>query len=262
MPGKGTSISGVLLDLGGVVYVGGTPLPGALEALRRLKEAGVPIRYLTNTTRTPRRAMLSKLRRMGLDVTADELFMPALAARQVLRHEGLSPHLLVHPALLEDFEGDWPGPDEAVVIGDAAEGFTYAAMNAAYRALQGGAAFLALARNRSFQDTDGELSLDAGAFVAALEYATGRVATVLGKPSPDFFAAALESLGLGAAQAVMVGDDAEADVAGAQAAGMRGVLVRTGKYRAGDETRYSPPPDAVAEDIAGAVTWILDRAGG
>lgn len=260
MPEARTAIAGVLLDLGGVVYVGDAPLPGALEAVRRLKDAGLPFRYLTNTTRTPQRAMLAKLHDLGLEAEADELFMPALAARQILERERLSPHLLVHPKLEEDFAGDWQAAGTAVVIGDAAEGFTYGAMNAAFRALQEGAVFLALARNRSFQDADGALSLDAGPFVAALEYASGREARVLGKPSPDFFAAALSTLGLEAAQAVMVGDDVEADVAGAQATGLAGVLVRTGKYRPGDENLISPAPDAVVDDIAAAADWILERA--
>ncbi len=261
MAGARKAITGVLLDLGGVIYVGAEPIAGALEALRRLKAAGVPLRYLTNTTRMPRREILLKLRVIGLEVAPDELFMPALAARQYLERKGLSPHLLVHPALKEDFAGDWGAGGVAVVVGDAAEGFTFAAMNAAFRALMGGARFLALARNRSFLDADGELSIDAGAFVAALEYATGRAATVLGKPSPDFFAAALAGLGCSAEEAVMVGDDVEADVAGAQAAGMTGVLVRTGKYRPGDEDSVSPPPDAVVGDIGAAVDWILARAG-
>ena len=204
--------------------------------------------------------MLAKLHRLGIEAEPDELFMPALAARQVLERERFSPHLLVHPNLEEDFAGDWETSGVAVIVGDAAEGFTYGAMNAAFRALLDGAAFLALARNRSFLDADGALSLDAGGFVSALEYASGRAATVLGKPSPDFFAAALESLGLEAGQAVMVGDDVEADVAGGQAAGMTGVLVRTGKYRPGDEDLISPPPDAVVDDIAQATAWILDRA--
>jgi HAD superfamily hydrolase (TIGR01458 family) len=255
-------IEGVLLDLGGVVYVGGDPLPGAIAALERLKGAGLPVRYLTNTTRTPRAGMLDKLRGLGVPAGADELFMPAIAARRHLEQGGLTPRLLVHAALEEDFAGLAEGGAEAVVIGDAAEGFTYRALNEAFRALGRGAAFLALARNRSFQDDDGALSLDAGPFVAALEYATRREATVLGKPSPDFFAAALDSLGCGAEAAVMIGDDVEADVGGAQAAGIAGVLVRTGKYRAGDEDTIDPPPAAVADDLAGAVDWILQRRSG
>lgn len=257
-------ISGVLLDLGGVVYVGDAPLPGALAAIERLRGAGLGLRFITNTTRTPQRIMLGKLAAMGLEIAPAELFMPAIAARQVLEARGLAAHLLIHPALEEDFEGlPRAGPggeaESAVVVGDAGKGFTYEAMNQAFRALGAGAAFLALARNRSFEDEDHALSLDAGPFVAALEYATGQSATVLGKPSPDFFQAALASLGCAPAQAVMVGDDVEADVGGAQAMGLAGLLVQSGKYRSGDESAIEPPPAALVADLAEAADWILAR---
>lgn len=254
-------IEGVLLDLGGVVYVGDTPLPGALEALERLRDAGLPLRYLTNTTRSPRRKLLAKLRTMGLPAEAAELFMPAVAARHYLEAAGLSPHLLIHPALEEDFAGLPRSGPRAVVLGDAGEGFTYPALNAAFRELERGAAFIALARNRSFQDADGARSLDAGAFVAALEYASQTEATLFGKPAPEFFAAAVDSLGCAPEATVMVGDDVESDVAGALAAGLAGVLVRSGKYREGDETAIEPPPTAVVDDLSAAVDWILARTG-
>lgn len=250
-------IRGVLLDVGGVVYVGSEPLPGAVEAVRRLKDAGLAIRYLTNTTRTPRRGVFGKLHGFGLEVGEEELFMPAIAARHYLEARALTPHLLVHPALEEDFASVPDGKAEAVVIGDAADGFTFAALNACFRKLEQGAAFLALAKNRTFQDADGALSLDVGAFVTALEYASGKTAIVLGKPSPDFFAAALEDLDLTPAEAVMIGDDAEADVAGAMACGLAGILVRTGKYRSGDEASIRPPATVVVDNLAAATDWLL-----
>jgi HAD superfamily hydrolase (TIGR01458 family) len=253
-------IRAVLLDLAGVVYQGEQPLPGAIEAVASLRKAGFGLRFLTNTTRMPRRALLSRLHDMGIVVADDELFAPAQAARAWLTANGLTPHLLVHPALKEDFAGLPASGPEAVVIGDAADGFTYAALNTAFRKLLAGAAFLALARNRSFKDEDGELSLDTGAFVAALEYAAQREAVVLGKPAPEFFHAALASAGCGGKEAVMVGDDVEADVAGALAAGLgTALLVRTGKYRPGDETRVEPCPSDTVADLAAAARWIMER---
>ncbi|HSR70737.1 MAG TPA: hypothetical protein VLL72_00020, partial [Kiloniellales bacterium] len=187
---------GALLDLGGVVYLGDSALPGAVDAVGRLRDAGVAVRFLTNTTRRPRRVLLERLARIGLPAEPEELFMPAIAARRYLADRGLTPRLLIHPNLEEDF-ADLPAGDKpALVVGDAADGFTYAALNDAFRTLEErDAVFLALARNRSFRNDDGRMSLDTGAFVAALEYATGREATVLGKPSADFFAGALASLG-------------------------------------------------------------------
>ena len=255
-------IRAVLLDLAGVVYQGEQPLPGAVEAVARLRDAGLRLRFLTNTTRMPRRELMRRLTEMGVELTGEELFTPAQAARAWLAERRLSPHLLVYPALEEDFAGLPAGEREAVVVGDAAEGFSYAAMNAAFRKLLAGAEFLALARNRSFKDADGALSIDAGAFVLALEYASRREAVLLGKPAPTFFRSALASAGCDAQDAVMVGDDAEADVAGALKTGIgSALLVRTGKYRPGDEQRVAPSPSATVADLGAAARWILDRSG-
>jgi HAD superfamily hydrolase (TIGR01458 family) len=250
----------VLLDLAGVIYDGDRPIPGAIDAVACLRDADFGLRFLTNTTRMPRRELLRRLHGMGLTIADEELFTPAQAARDWLASRKLSPHLLVHPALLEDFAGLPKGEPEAVVVGDAAQGFSYDALNVAFRKLVEGAAFVALARNRSFKDDDGGLSLDTGAFVVALEYASRSEAVLLGKPAPDFFRGALASLGSDGTYAVMVGDDAEADVAGALAAGLgAALLVRTGKYRPGDETKVQPAPSDTVADLTTAVQWILDR---
>ena len=157
-----------------------------------------------------------------------------------------------------EFQDDSDRANRAVVVGDAGEEFRYASLNRAFRELIAGASLIALAKNRSFKDADGKLSLDAGAFVAALEFASQRTALVLGKPAPGFFEAALASMDCPLKHAVMVGDDAEADVAGALRAGLGGaVLVRTGKYRPGDEERFEPPPTVTLESLSAAVDWIL-----
>ncbi len=255
-------IRAVLLDLSGVVYDGDTPIPGAVAAIGRLRAEGLPIRFVSNTTRSPHRAIVAQLASLGVAVGDEELFTPARAAVDWLAREGCVPQLLVHPDLVPEFAGKMFGARKAVVVGDAADAFTYAALNAAFRQLIDGAEFLALAVNRTFKDADGGLSLDAGAFVAALEFAAGKQATVLGKPARNFFHAALAGLDCMPGQAVMVGDDAESDVAGALRAGLGGgLLVRTGKYRAGDESRHAPHPTAVVDDLPGAVDWILRKRG-
>lgn len=252
-------VKGVLLDLGGVVYVGNEPIPGAIDAIGRLRAAGVAIRFLTNTTRSPCRHILQKLAAMGLDVRQDEIFTPAMAARTVIESNGYEPHFLIHPHLREDFANLPSGDKRAVVVGDAGEAFSYQNMNAAFRELEQGAAFFALANNRSFRDDDGGLSLDAGPFVAALSFASRRDPVILGKPSAEFFVAALQSMDCSANEAAMVGDDVESDVGGALAAGIAGVLVQTGKYADGDESRIEPPPSHVAPDLKGAVDWLLNQ---
>jgi HAD superfamily hydrolase (TIGR01458 family) len=257
--GSSAPVRGVLLDLGGVVYVGDTPIGGALSAVARLREAELPLRFVTNTTRRSRRQVIADLQRMGLRISDEELLTPASMARAFLQKHQLSPFLVVHPELVEDFAGLASGHPEAVIIGDAGDCFTYERLNRAYRKITEGAVLLALAMNRNFKDADGELSLDAGPFVAALEYASKRKAVLLGKPSAEFYQLAVASLGSNGDDLVMVGDDAEADVSGAISAGLRGVLVRTGKYRAGDESALPSAPDCIADSLNNAVDWILQR---
>jgi len=244
----------LLLDLGGVFYQGDHLIPGALEALARLRASGPALRFVTNTTRQSRAALQRELAGRGIAIAEDELLTPAAAARDLLLARGLRPLLLIHPGLAPDFAGLDTAEPDAVVVGDAGEHFSYAGLNRAFRLLHAGAPLLALGRNRYFQDRDG-LSLDAGPFVAALEYAAGVRAELLGKPAPALFAAALRATGCPPAAAAMIGDDVEADVNGALAAGLRGVLVRTGKYRPGDEAQLAPG-GALADDIGAAARLL------
>jgi HAD superfamily hydrolase (TIGR01458 family) len=256
------TLRAVLLDIDGVLCVAGTPLPGAIEALARLRRLGLGLRLLTNTTRQTRSAIVRKLQAMGFDVAEHEVITGALAARRLLQQRGLRAHLLVHPDLLPDLAGiDVENPN-AVLVGDAGDGFSYAALNAAMRVLldQPGAALIAIARNRYFRAADG-LCLDAGPFVAALEYATGVQAELTGKPAPTIFHAALDDLHCRPEQALMIGDDLESDVLGAQNIGLRGLLVRTGKYRPADEAAALASADCVADDFQAAVAALLDGSG-
>ncbi|MEZ5774683.1 MAG: TIGR01458 family HAD-type hydrolase [Hyphomicrobiaceae bacterium] len=254
-----SALSGVLVDLDGVVYQKGALIEGAAAALGRLDRAGMPYRFLTNTTSRPRAEILAELDRLGLAVDPAHVFTPAVAARAHLAAEGLDPFLLVAPALKADFSpaATEAGGRPAVVIADAGEDLGYANLNRAFRLIMAGAPLIALAGNRYFLDRDGELSLDVGAFVAALEFASGREALTLGKPAPGFFHAALADMGVQPGEAVMIGDDAEFDVSAAVAAGLAGILVRTGKYRPGAEEGLDPAPSAVADDLAAAVDLVL-----
>jgi HAD superfamily hydrolase (TIGR01458 family) len=251
-------IKGVLLDISGVLCDGYAAMPGAVESVSHLRAAEIPIRFLTNTTRQSKRQLIQQLQSFGISATPDEVFTPVAAARAWLDKNGYAPHLLVHPDLEEDFADCSADGRAAIVLGDAGQRFTYDNMNVAFRELQNGAPFLALARNRVFRDLDGRLSLDAGPFVEALECASGTKARLFGKPSPEFFLAAVASTGCDPADVAMVGDDAESDVAGALSAGVgKGILVRTGKYRYGDENSVEPEPSAVVEDIWAAGCLIL-----
>lgn len=257
-------IRAVLVDIDGVLCTADAALPGSREAMAGLRRSAAGIRFVTNATRRCRADIVRQLRALGFEAAEHEVVTAALAARRMLEARGLRPRLLVHPGLLPDFAGLATEPADAVVVGDAADGFTYEALNAAFRVLAGtpGAPLIAIAMNRYFRAADG-LALDAGPFVAALEYAARVRAEVAGKPSAALFETALADLRVPPEAAVMIGDDVESDVGGARAAGLRAVLVRTGKYRPGDEARGGPAPDAVADDLRRAVEdWLLPRIAG
>jgi len=249
-------IRGVLCDLSGVVYMGNTLIPGAGEALISLRAAGLPLKFVSNVTRMSHQELLRHLSRLGLDLAAADLFTPAQAARRHLEIHNQVAHLLVHPSLLADFVGLTGSDPDVVIVGDAAHSFTYDNLNRAFRVLLEGAPLLALGNNRYFREAEG-FSLDIGPFIKALEYAAKVTAVVLGKPAPEFFHGAVASMGLEPADVVMVGDDAEADVEGALNAGLQGILVRTGKYRGGDEHRISASDALVCDDIGAATDLIL-----
>ena len=249
-------IHGALFDLEGVLYVGSYPLPGSREALLSLRAAGIPMRFITNSTRMTRNAIVNRLARMGLEVPVQHLFTPVVAARNYLIARNLTPHLLVHSDIQGEFADLLGPPPGAVLLGDAGSGFSYEALNQCFRLLLDGLPLLAMGSNRYFREGH-QFSLDIGPFMAALEYAAELEAVVLGKPSPDFFLAAVNSLDLPPQDVIMVGDDAEMDVCGALAAGLCAVLVRTGKYRPGDETRVEPTGGRVFNDLDAVVDYIL-----
>jgi HAD superfamily hydrolase (TIGR01458 family) len=252
MPASLEDVEGLLLDLSGVIYVQDEAVPGAAEALERLRSAGIPIRLVTNTTMRPRRSILERLERLGIEADPAELITPASLAKRRCEEAGYkSVTLVVLDELREDLEGLEEQGDsaDAVIVGDLGNRWDYEVLNRAFRRLMDGAALIALQKNRYWETAEG-LSLDAGPFVAALEYATGLEAEVMGKPSAAFFELALGELGVSADQAAMVGDDVEADVAGAMDAGLGGILVRTGKYREDLVRESGVEPTAIADSIA------------
>jgi HAD superfamily hydrolase (TIGR01458 family) len=252
-------IKGVLLDLSGTIYVGDEVLPRALEAVEKLHAENIPLRYLTNSSRIPGKKILAKLLDMGFSVRAEEIFTAPMAVQAYLREHKLSPWLLAHPAIREEFEEFSGANPDAVVLCDAAEDLSYENLNQAFRILLKGARLLAVGDNRYFKEADG-MSLDAGPFIRALEYAADCEAIVLGKPSPVFFHSAAAQLGCQPGETLMVGDDVFADVNGALKAGMKAALVQTGKYQPGDELKIAAPGACVCGDLLDAVEGVLSVA--
>ena len=246
-----TKVKGFLLDLDGVLIADGNAIPGAVEVIKDLRDRGRSFRIVTNATRSNRAQILRRLADTGFTLDSKDLFTAPYAAAEWLRSNGKSCWILGAEGLVEDFEGveiTDKDPD-CVVMGDLGENFTYEGLNKAFSLVMGGAELLALQKNR-YWERGGELRMDLGGFVAAVEYATGRSARVMGKPSLDYFRLAATGLRLGFHELAMIGDDIHVDIAGAQKVGMQGILVKTGKFRPDLLADSGVTPDGFLGSIA------------
>jgi HAD superfamily hydrolase (TIGR01458 family) len=252
-------VRALLIDLDGVLYVEDEPIASAREAVERLRAAGLALRFVTNTTARSRSHTLQKLRRLSFAVGDEELVTPAaIAVAHCARHALRRAALVMNEEVKRDFAALEEADDaQAVIVGDLGDAFGYDVLNHAFRQVMAGAELIALQKNRYWLRADG-LSLDVGPFVAALEYATGREAHVVGKPARGFFDAILRGLRVDAESAAMVGDDVESDIGGAMRAGLAGILVRTGKYSE-DAARGSGVKPTVTVDSIADVPSVLDR---
>ncbi|KAI8580556.1 hypothetical protein K450DRAFT_236192 [Umbelopsis ramanniana AG] len=253
-------IKGVLIDLSGTLHIDKKEIPGAVDAIRKLRESGLPFRFATNTTKESPQRLRSKLDALGFQVQDHEIFTSLSACRDLVVSKNLRPMLLMENAALEAFEGIDCSSPNAVVIGLAPSKFDYATLNTAFRLIMDtGAPLIAVHKARYFADKDEELSL-------ALEYATGTTATVVGKPTKSFFELAVAELGMSSMpqNVAMIGDDVSADLGeGAIEMGFYRYLVKTGKYKEGDDDKLnsfdktSEGKSKVFDSIVEAIDHVL-----
>ncbi|CCA69985.1 hypothetical protein PIIN_03925 [Serendipita indica DSM 11827] len=277
-------VRALLIDLSGTLHVGSEPIKGAVRAIERLREANVPFRFCSNTSKESTSALIGRLSKAGFNVHANETFTSLGAMRKLLRDKGIKrPYLMLSPSAEEDFAEFKSTEDvayDAVVVGLAPTKFTYENMSEAFRILSStptsnSIPLLATHRARYVRAQSGELVLGPGPFISALETAVGNglKAEVVGKPEKTFFEVCLRDMGvvleseptgdeIRVEDVAVIGDDVEADLAGgAIELGLKRMLVKTGKYRPGDEDRSSTPPDAVFDSIGDLVEALLsDRS--
>lgn len=239
------NIKAVLFDLSGVLYIGTNALPGAVETVRRLKQQGFILRFVTNTASQPSEMILRQLIQLGFDVEEAELYTAPKAAKQYLLHHQLRPYCLIHTLLKAEFKDiDQTNPN-CVLLGDAQNDLTYQSLNKAFNLVEKGYPLIGIGKNKYYKDAEG-FKLDAGTFIHALEWASDTHAIITGKPDKTFFDQVVASTGVPATQCLMIGDDVRGDVEGAINAGLQAALVRTGKFKPRDEK--------ILPDTA----WILD----
>lgn len=269
MSGNKMAPNALLIDLDGVIYQGDRLIDRALDALAWLKRCQIPHLYVTNTTSRSRRALLEKFSRFGFEAQINELMTPIVAANQWFEeHQIHKIAAFVNPDSVSDFDGvevvslEQEFAVDAVVIGDLGEAWDYRLLNRAFRLLMQDSRpqLIALGMTRYWRSQDG-LCLDVAPFIRALEHAASCEACVVGKPAEAFFAASLGLLHCSAEQAFMIGDDIVGDIGAAQSFGIRGIQVRTGKFRQADlsgEIR----PFAVLDSIADLPSWWQQNLAG
>ena len=262
MPASEAKRHALLIDLDGVVYQGGHLIEGALGVLDWIKARQIPHLFVTNTTSRPRAALLEKFASMGFSARPDEVITPVVAANQWLaEHRIRKTALFVPAATQQDFTGiealdlDQNAAAEAVIVGDLGEAWDFKLLNRAFQLLmqEPQPRLVALGMTRYWRGRNG-LQLDVAPFIKALEHAADCEAVVVGKPAPAFFEAALAILEVSADQTLMIGDDIVGDVGAAQRCGIRGIQVRTGKFRDSD-LNGAIEPFALLDSITGLPGW-------
>lgn len=245
------SIKAVLFDLDGVLYIGKQLIPGALATVSRLREAGLSVRFVTNTSTLSLEALQQKLNAFGFNTVPEEIMSAPQATIEYLKKQ---PKPVCKLLLADDVKKDFACFEQSehaanyVVIGDIGDGWSYALLNEVFQCLVNGAQLIAIHKNRFWQ-TEAGLQMDIGAFVTGLEYASNCKAMLMGKPSRHFFNIAVDALQLKPHEVLMIGDDIDADVGGAQDAGLHGVLVKTGKYRETYTRLSTIEPDATLASV-------------
>ena len=273
-------VRALLLDLDGVIVVAGQAVPGASDAIATLEERRLPYRIVTNTSAVSRGTLARWSGKIGAPIPASR-FQSALSASAawtarhfpdaplyVLASEDARTEFAGQRLLTQEEAGARGAKAAAVVIGDSPEDVTFDNMNRAVRLVRNGAVLVGMHQNAWWLTPEGP-TLDSGAFVAGLEFATETRARIIGKPHPEFFSVAISDLRrevgrhLARADIAMVGDDIRTDVRAAQRVGLRGVFVLTGKHTMADieiaaKERGGRRPDAVARDLAAVVASLQE----
>jgi glycerol-1-phosphatase len=246
-----------ILDLDGCVWIGDEPTPGVPGALEQVREADKRVAYATNDPRSATEDYVTRLWRIGIRASVRDVVTVGGAMQHLLAEtrngctafvigtESLRKH--VNDAGCRVLNGtDLASRAEVVVVGGT-EDLVYDDLRNGALAVRRGADFLATARDPTYPQPDG-LWPGTGAILAAVEVASGRQATVIGKPEPQLLLTALDRLGEG--RTLVVGDRIDTDLGAAAAAGLDSALVLSGGARREDVDGLEPPPVAVGDTLA------------
>ena len=246
------NINGLLIDLEGVLYNDNQLIPGSIDVIKELKRVGLKLRFLTNTTTAPRKKILEKLLNFGFDIEEKEIFTPIIATKNYLRDNTVKKiSLVTNIEIIEEFkEYEITQKDpEAIIMGDIYKNFNWDILDRIFKLVYiNNAALIALHQNK-YCMRDGQVSLDLGPFVRAIEYASNKKSILMGKPEKNFFDLAIKDMEISKEAVFMIGDDIISDIKGAKDFDIKAIQVKTGKYQKEDCSDKFTQPDLRIDSI-------------
>ena len=243
-----TDVKGLLIDLEGVLYSDNKLIPGSIEAIKEFRKNNLKLRFLTNTTTTPRNLIFNKLQDFGFNIKEEEIFTPIIATKNYLRDNRVKKIALVtNVEIIEefnDYEITQKNP-EVVIMGDIYKNFKWEILDRIFKLVYlENSALIALHQNK-YCMRDNKVSLDLGPFVKAIEYASGKKSILMGKPEKNFFDLVINDLNTNNENILMIGDDITADIEGSKNANLKAVQVKTGKFQEKDLNNFIQPNDRI-----------------
>ena len=250
-----SDIKGILTDIDGTLYFKGMPIPGAIKALSKLRKRGLKFLFFTNTDSKSPQTVLKNLREYGFNIKMDEIFTPIIALKEYLSKYSTKKSFFVTTREVEKEFQEFPkvyGTElpEFVIIGDFHDNWDVNRLNEAFKYVIKGAKLLGTQGNKYYLNRDGEAVIDTGSFVKMIAYAANVDPIIFGKPSKEYFLQALRRINLKPDEVLVVGDDPESDIHGAINAGIKGILVRTGKGQFYDLSNSQIKPSKIIESFS------------
>jgi len=251
------NIRGFIFDVDGVLEFQGEVYPGAIETIDLLRDKGIVLRFLTNSTLKSRASCAGRLRESGFKIFDQEVITASYAtARYLDRLKPSSCWIMVEREGSNEFLGfnqDTENP-EYIVIGDNRSIFDFEHLNRALRLLLKGAKLIGM-QSELIDSSMGEVELNVGSWVGMLERSSGVKATYIGKPNPYVFELTLKKMGLNKSEVIMVGDRVSTDVRGAKEFGIRSLLLRTGEFNE-EDLDCDVEPDFIFDTISDLLTIL------
>ena len=235
---------GLLIDLEGVLYSDNNVIPGSVETINELRNQGLVLRFITNTTTIPRIKILKNLLNYGLKINEEEIFTPIVATKIYLEEKNIKEIFLVTSKELSIEFQNYKITNEcpqAVIMGDIYKDFNWDILDRIFKLINKNNSYLISLHQNKYCIRNDEISLDLGPFVKAIEYATNKEAILMGKPNKNFFDLAIKDLKINKDNIIMIGDDIKSDIEGGFYAGLETIQVMTGKYTVTDKKNSIQP---------------------